>query len=305
MSDRRYHIVLNARAGTALGEAITPEDLKARFEGLGLDTVVDADLDRDLADRIEAAIAGPADTIVAAGGDGTVTALASALIGTGKTLALLPLGTANLLARDLGIPLDLNAAILALAAMEPQQIDVGEMNGRVFLHKAVIGFAPEVAAGREKIRERTGLAAKLGFLKYFLKRVMRPQKLTIDIAVGDGVRRRERVRSIAVANNSYDEGVGRIFARKRLDRGSLSVYILRRFHLLDLVRLSAGMLVGRWRTHDALTIEAAEKVELYSDHAVLQVMVDGEVERVETPLRFRIRPLALSVLAPVVEEPAA
>ena len=111
-----------------------------------------------LAAQVAAAIDSDADVIVAAGGDGTITAVASALVGTDTALAILPLGTVNLLARDLGIPLDVNAAIAALAAMQPRKIDVGEVNGAVFLHKIVFGFVPGLAAARERLRGRGFLA---------------------------------------------------------------------------------------------------------------------------------------------------
>lgn len=299
MPPRRYRIVLNARSGAASDGALTPDRLLSLFHDAGLEATVDADLDAPLSERIAAAVAGEADTIVAAGGDGTVTAIAAALVGTTKVLAVLPLGTANLLARDLGIPLELGAAIDSLASMQPHRVDVGDMNGRVFLHKVVIGFAPEVAAGREVMRERKGIAPRLAFLRFFLKHVMRPRRLSIEMVSEDGSQRTERVRSIAVANNAYDEGFGRVFARRRLDRGFLSVYLIRRFGLSDLVSLSLGMVFGRWRGHEGLTIEAVQGIELRSRHRVLPIMIDGEVEPVETPLAFVIRPRALAVLCPV------
>lgn len=140
MPDRHYHVVLNPNSGTALALGLTGDTLRERFEREGLTATVDADGETPLRDRIAAAIAGDADVVVAAGGDGTITALAEAIIGSGKTLAMLPTGTANLLARDLGIPLDLDQAIAGLRDMVPHNIDVGEVNGRAFLHNVTIGL---------------------------------------------------------------------------------------------------------------------------------------------------------------------
>src|SRR5690349_10945078 len=106
MGTPRFHIVFNSNAGTALALGLTAEKLLEQFAASGLEATIDADSEISLADRIASALAREADIVVGAGGDGTVTALAEAIAGTEKTLAVLPLGTANLLARDLGIPLD-------------------------------------------------------------------------------------------------------------------------------------------------------------------------------------------------------
>ena len=120
---RRYFVVLNERAGSIANAVATTDDLLLRFKAAGLEVATAPD--DPLAAQVAAAIDSGADVIVAAGGDGTITAVASALVGTDKALAILPLGTVNLLARDLGIPLDVNAAIAALAAMQPRRIRCG------------------------------------------------------------------------------------------------------------------------------------------------------------------------------------
>src|SRR5690606_31155781 len=104
---------------------IHAEDLAERFRELGHSVSVDADASRPFAERMAAARASAAPILVAAGGDGTVTAVAEAAIQSGKTLAILPLGTANLLARDLSLPLDIDSWFAAYADMTPRQIDVG------------------------------------------------------------------------------------------------------------------------------------------------------------------------------------
>lgn len=303
MPERRYHIMLNPHSGTAQALGLDAETLSARFAAHGLDAAVDADADTPFPDRIARALGSDADTVVAAGGDGTVTALAAALVGTDKTLAILPLGTANLLARDLLIPLEVDEAIAALAAMAPRRIDVGEVNGRVFLHKVVIGLMPGIAAGREQIRDRDDFGARFGFVLYFFRRLARARRIAVEIAPAEGPPRIARVQALAVANNAYDEGLGRFFARQRLDAGTLSLYVVRHFDLRDLLRLSLGMVMGNWRHDEALIIESTPAVTIRSRRKRLKTMFDGEVETLEVPLDFTIRPGALSVLAPVPPEP--
>ncbi|MCG6115946.1 MAG: diacylglycerol kinase [Mesorhizobium sp.] len=296
----RCHILFNSNSGTALGTGLTGEELRDRLVAEGHEATVDTDSERDLLARIADAIANETEIVVAAGGDGTVTAIAEALVGTEKTMAILPMGTANLLARDLNIPLDLEEWLPAFALMQPRRIDVGEVNGHLFLHKVVIGFVPGIAAGRELLRGREGLGAKLAFLRYFFRRLFRSRRLAVEIAHADGERRIHRVQAVAVASNAYEEGFARFFSRPRLDAGILTLYILKHLRLGDLIRLSFAFVLGRWRSDDALEIESVEAVTIRSHKKTLNVMLDGEVLALEPPLAFSIRPGALKVLAPPV-----
>jgi len=298
MAEISYYVVLNANAGTANATGIDEAGLRALFEANGLAAAIDARTDLPLDRRIADAIASGAPTIVAAGGDGTITAVAGALVGSEKRLAILPLGTVNALAKDLHIPLNLPDAVAALAGGHPQLIDVGEVNGRFFLHKVVIGLIPGLAAGREYIRGRREAAAKIALLRFFLRRLSRAKRLALVIEPGHGERRIERVQAIAVANNSYDEGVGRFFSRQSLDRGTLTFYMLRHLTARDLVRLTTGMLFGRWRDDEALSIESVKSITINSHKELLKVMFDGEVETLRTPLNFRIRPKSLTIVVP-------
>jgi diacylglycerol kinase family enzyme len=304
MQDGLYHVVLNANAGTANAVGVTADALQSLFDRYGLAANIDADTETPFKERAARALASPAQIIVAAGGDGTVTALAEALVGTSKTLAILPLGTVNALARDLGMPMKFEEAVASLAGAQARRIDVGEVNGRVFLHKVVVGFMPAVAAGREHLRGRADLAAKIGFLRYFFRRLARARRMAVSIDPSDGEARVERVQAIAVASNDYDEAFGHFFSRQRLDGGSLTLYVLKHLTFADLVRLTSGMFLGRWREDEALTIQSVRSVTINSHKTFLKVMLDGEVETLQTPLTFRIKPLALSVLTPATPEEA-
>lgn len=107
---RHYHIIFNPNAGTALSSGITTESLRAAFQEAGLQFEIDDEEDTLLSDRTARALTGPADVVVAAGGDGTVLSVAEGLAGSDKILAILPLGTLNGLVRDLQLPLDLSRA---------------------------------------------------------------------------------------------------------------------------------------------------------------------------------------------------
>jgi len=293
----RCHVLFNSQSGTALELGLTGEALRQRLEAEGHEAYVDDD-DRDLSGRIADAIAASTEIVVVAGGDGTVTAVAQAMLDSDKTMAVLPMGTANLLARDLGIPLELDEWLAAFELMQPRRIDVGEVNGLAFLHKVVVGFVPGIAAGRELLRGRDGIGARFGFLRYFFRRLFRSRRLAVEIATPDGEPRIHRVQAVAVASNAYEEGFARFFSRPRLDAGILTLYILKHLRITDLFRLCVAFLMGRWRDDEALDIESVEAVRIRSRKKSLKVMLDGEVTTLEPPLSFSIRPGALKVLAP-------
>lgn len=298
MSSHSYHVILNANAGTADALGISETALRDLFVANGLTAVIDARTDRDFSIRLNDAIAGDASIIVAAGGDGTITAVAQALMGSDKSLAILPLGTVNALAKDLHVPLDLPGAVANLVTGHAHCIDVGEVNGRVFLHKVVIGVIPGVAAGRERIRGRRGAVAKIGLLRYFFRRLARAKRLAVAIEPAEGDRRVERVQALAVASNAYDEGLGQFFSRKSLDRGTLTLYSLKHLNMRDFVRLTMGMILGNWQNDEALSIESVQGVTIDTHRRLIKVMLDGEVETLNTPLQFAVRPQALSVIVP-------
>ena len=293
MTATRFHVLLNENSGTAHALGVTKESLGDLFKARGLDASIDADSSRSMGERIADALASDAEIIVAAGGDGTITALAGALIGSNKSLAILPLGTFNAVAKDLHVPLDLPSAINALATGTSQNIDVAEVNGRIFLQKVVIGLIPGLAAGREHLRGRETAAAKIGFLRYFFRRLARARRIAVVIDPSDGERRVERVQAMAVACNAYDEGLGKFFSRQSLDRGTLTLYVLRHFTARDFFRLVTGMVIGRWRDDEALSMESVKEVTIDTRKSLIKVMFDGEVETFQTPLRFAIRPKAL------------
>lgn len=300
MAQRHYHIIFNPNAGTALTTGLTTAALGEMLASAGLSFDIDDDDGEPLADRIARAMAGQADVIVAGGGDGTVLAVAEGLLGSDKTLAILPLGTLNGLARDLELPLDVPAAIKALPDLEPRAVDVAEVNGRPFLHNVIIGLVPGIGAGREKVRG-SGWWGKVRFTLFMLRRLTRARPIALALQFNDTDNVRvQRLQTLLVANNSYDQRFGRFMARRRLDRGRLTAYIIRNLGIADAIRLAFEMAIGTWGGDHVIEYEKVQKLTVISKKSRLSVSMDGDVLSLETPLHFSVRPKSLNVLAPVV-----
>lgn len=298
-SNKSCFVLLNTSSGAAQSSGLTPEILAERFEKHGADAVVVcAGRDGSFAELLERARQTTAPILVAAGGDGTVTALAEAAIDSGKQLAILPLGTANLLARDLSIPLDIEGWLERFTTMEPQGVDVGTVNGRLFLHMVVLGMMPGIASAREHLRKKGGPLSTLAFLGFIKRRIERFKRIRVTIDIDQTGTMRHAISTIAVANNAYDEGFGRVFSRERLDGGKLTVYVAERITVTDTLRMIGGMIIGRWRAASTFSVFEADTVMLDRHKKLVRAMVDGDPVTLENPLQFAMRPGALTVLAP-------
>ena len=238
----------------------------------------------------------------AGGGDGTVSTVAAALVNTDKALGVLPLGTLNHFAKDLGLPQDLEEAARALLAGRTARVDAAEVNGRVFINNSGLGLYPSIVRERELRQERHGLGKWAALAWATLSVLHRYPYLTAKLSA-DGRTLSRRTPFLFVGNNEYELDAFRIGARSRLDAGRLCVHLTRRdAGRLGLVRLALRALTGRLRedrdfeslTTDELTIETHQR------HA--RVSLDGEVAVMQTPLRYRTLPGALLVVVPAGDD---
>ncbi len=234
--------------------------------------------------------------IVAGGGDGSVSAVAQALAGTETALGVLPMGTLNHFAKDAGIPLNLEAAVRNAFSGRRLTVDVGEVNGRVFINNSGIGFYPHFVRQREA-EERHGHVKPAAFILALRSVVRRYFRLRMKAHL-DEAEALERVTPfLFVGANRYRTSGLEIGTRSRLDSGRLWVCTAPKTGRLDFVRVAVRALVGRETDED---LNAFETEELSVDPGTPRVNVstDGEVGMMDAPLHYRIRPRALRVVAP-------
>ena len=212
-------------------------------------------------------------------------------------LGILPLGTLNRLARDLNIPLDLEQAASALAHAEMRQIDMAELNGRPFTCNSLIGLPPIYSRQRQRQRGQPLIPRIRGYASVMRHIARSRRKLTI--VVDDGVERRKvRALSIAISNNLYSDEAGVMLKRPVLDRGELGVFVSRHENGFGLAVAFVRAMLGRLRSDPKMEVSIAHKLEISTRKRALRVSNDGEVEIIETPLRYRSLPKSLKVLAP-------
>lgn len=304
----RVALVLNGAAGALLGrtpEAVAPP-LDRILAAAGAEGRVTLAEGPALCRALDAAMASDAEAILVGGGDGTIIAAAERLLAEGRgggparPLGILPLGTANLLARDLGIPLSPEAALPALLSGTTRRIDVGLVNDRIFLNSSLPGIASRMVLQRERLRHAPGPLKWLRLVRAFFRGFDRGPRLHV-VLQADGRPTRLVTRTLAISNNPLAEGFAAIHRRAALDGGSLGVYAARIRRRWDLWRLIARIVAGTWQHDPATEALAARRVNVISRRARLWVANDGENHLLATPLRYRILPRALTVLVPRTE----
>ncbi|WP_043335768.1 diacylglycerol/lipid kinase family protein [Belnapia moabensis] len=293
---RKVAVVINARSGGLLGREHAAEEVAERLAAAGLaPSILHEGKEPDLGRRLDRAVALGMEAVVVGGGDGTIAAAAQRLAGTGIALGILPLGTMNMLAKDLGIPLGLEAAAEALAHGEVRTIDVAAVNAHVFLCLSVLGLP--TAIGRHRERHR-GTGGQVRLMLAALRTMLRYRPMRLRLALDGKVEQPVFLRALAVANNAYAEGVGAFFSRPRLDRGELVLYQTHEFGPWWTARMLAAMALGRWRRRPELDERPAREITIYSRRRSLRVMNDGEALLLAPPLHYTIRSGALRVIVP-------
>jgi diacylglycerol kinase family enzyme len=235
--------------------------------------------------------------LVLGGGDGTLSSAAEVLAGGSLPLGILPLGTRNHFARDLGLGDGLAEAARVIAAGHVRNVDVGEINGRLFLNNCSLGVYPDLVRDRETQEtreERRRFSASLRALWGSLRR-FRVRTVTLRV---NGRVWRVTTPLMVVGNNRYETRLLALGRRTALEEGRLWLYVARNASRLDIVRLLARTLLGRLEQARDFEAIATTELELRTRRRHLRVAVDGELVAMQSPVRWRVRPGALPVLAP-------
>ena len=214
---------------------------------------------------------------------------------------MLPLGTLNHFAKDLGIPLDVAPALASIAAGHTVEVDVGEVGGRYFLNNSSLGLYVDIVRHREKQQQRLGRGKWPAFAWATWGALRRWPVLTVTLTV-DGRAQSHRTPFVFVGNNVYCmEGLHVGEREDGVCRGVLGVYLAARAGRLSLLVLGLRALVGRLRQSKDFRAFTATELRIETKRPEVRIATDGEVCRLPTPLRYRIHPRALRVIVPAPE----
>lgn len=283
--------ILNPEAGHGKGRKLAATLAKTfRDAGMRIEVLVTAGPAEAARLAAEASDDGYA-IVIAAGGDGTANEIANGLVGTTTALGLYPLGTGNDLARSLGYPKRLRDVPAFLAAARRRVIDVGELNGRVFVNAAGVGIDGVVAEGVKGSSRFVG--SKLGYFAGSLGAIALYRPLPMRITI-DGETREGRHLIVVASNGRYFGGGMQPAPRSVLDDGWLDLTIAT--GIGKLATLGALARLYRGTHHNGTTIQEirARTVDIALDRRVA-IEIDGEVIHA-ADVAIKIRPGALAVL---------
>jgi len=289
-------IIINAASG-----ASDKEDERRMLADIFKTSNIDAQIElarsgSDIVEMARKAAQSDFEIVVAGGGDGTVSAVASELIGTEKTLGVLPLGTLNHFAKDLNIPLELEAAARVIIEGRSVRVDVGEVNGRIFINNSSLGLYPDVVRRREQ-RQKLGYGKWNSLLRSAFKVLRRYPFVNIRLNV-DGKEMTTRTPFVFIGNNVYEMDSFNIGGRSCLDAGNLSLYMTPRVGRFGLLQLALRSLFGKLSQSKDFVSLCTDEILIETKHKQMRVAMDGEVLMMETPLRYQLRPGALRVIVP-------
>jgi diacylglycerol kinase family enzyme len=235
--------------------------------------------------------------LIVGGGDGTIGAAASALAGSRTKLGILPLGTLNHFARDLGLPADVGEVAAIIAAGKARWVDVAEMNGHIFINNSAIGLYPLMVIDRDQQRKRLGRSKRLAMIVASVRTLVRFNHQRLTLTIND---EKERIDTplLFVGNNDYRIDLGAPGQRESLEDGTLSVFVMRKKTRRGLIAASIRALFNRSRDDDMEKIDGVQRLRVGSHRSMLAVSLDGEVVHAAPPLDYKIRKRALRVIAP-------
>src|SRR5215213_11850380 len=217
----RTTVLLNRGGGAVAADPKTGEKVANALEAAGLDAIVELVGGGDCAVRCRAIAERGDELLVVGGGDGTISAAASALVGTETLLGILPLGTLNHFARDLGIPTDLAEAARLIASRKERRVDVAEMNDRIFINNSAIGLYPLMVVDRDLQRRRLGRSKRLAMLVASARTLARFHRERLTLTVNEERKARLDTPLLFVGNNDYRLDFGAPGRRASIDGGQL------------------------------------------------------------------------------------
>lgn len=291
-------VLLNSAAGTVREPEDTPEEAVGKILiASGIEPDFRPVPPKDLRREATAAMEREVKLVIACGGDGTISSVASALVGTDVTLGILPRGTLNHFAKDLKIPLDLPAAAKVIAAYNVETLDVGEVNDRIFVNNSSLGVYSQLALERDAQRKKWRIGKWFALCLASSKMLVEFPMVDVRLEADEKSRAR-RSPIVFVGNNEYEFDLMRVGTRSSLEGGLLSLYIANTQSRWGIVRLTVRAILGRLL--QAQDLEASKHTNLWisSRRRSLLVAADGEVVRMQPPLHYRIRPRSLRVCVP-------
>ncbi|WP_235865386.1 diacylglycerol/lipid kinase family protein [Alloyangia mangrovi] len=306
--NRKICVILNEHSGDHPDKQSRRKSLEDLFAQNGLEAeLIGLTPDKPILDTARKAAGNGCAMIVAAGGDGTIGAVATAAHEAGVPMGVIPQGTFNYFARGLDIPEEPEDAVRILATGRLREISLGEVNGEVFLNNASLGIYPLILRTREGVYQRWGRSRLAAYWSVVLALAGFRHPLRLQVEV-DGRKSEIRTPLAFVANSAYQLDQFNLDGAEAIRDGEFVLFTSKGTSRWDLVRASFRLAIGKAQKGEEFGCVTGREITLHTARPKALVARDGEKELMETPIRFRRRSEPLRVMVPsenvaALEEP--
>jgi diacylglycerol kinase family enzyme len=295
--------VLNREAGTlvSLGPEVVEAGLREILAAIGCAVEILNVTGDKVEETLRLALRSDADAVIVGGGDGTVASAATIFAGQDKPLGILPMGTFNLAARDVGMSTDWKEAATQLVTAPVVEADLLDVGGKLYFCMVVLGFYPALVMGQEEYHGNW-LVKSVRTLIDAARSMATFPPLNLSLKQ-NGITESHRTRMALIANNDYEDMFGIIPARSSLDAGYFTVYVSKHRTRLGMARSVLAWLLGRWKQDREIISMRTTALEIdVKSKRRLAVMMDGEVDKIVLPFKVSLKPKALRVISPRIEK---
>ncbi|PZQ99505.1 MAG: diacylglycerol kinase [Cereibacter sphaeroides] len=238
-----------------------------------------------------------ADVVIALGGDGTQSAVAGVLAGSDRVMAVLPGGTFNYFARGLGVGDTLDAALETILNGQIGTVDIGEVNGRIFLNNASFGIYPEILERREAIYDRYGRSRAAAYWSVLLSLLDLRDPMHLALTVNGATRHFYTPLAFAARSPYQLEGLG-LDGADAVRAGHFALFLAKGKSPGGLMSAAFRLAMGRTARGQDFDLVISDDLLIETSHPTRLVAFDGEKARLTGPFHLRMRPGALSIILP-------
>jgi diacylglycerol kinase family enzyme len=293
------HVIINQGAGAG-DKLVLNQDIEAAFDSFGWQVEFIQVGGHNLQRQTRSTVAQAPGTIVVAGGDGTINTVAAACLEANRPFGILPAGTFNYVARNLSLPTDIPGAVSVIIEGRTRAVDVGEINGQIFLNNAGFGLYSRLVERRELDKQRWGRNRVVAVLSGIRCLLGTHPLYQVEITA-DGKTDRLLTTTLFFGSNPLQMETFNTAAADCLRHHKLAVLSLEVHSRWEIALAAAAALLGRLDMASNVETFCANSVRVQTRRRALKVAFDGEITMLRPPLDVMLRPGALQIFAPASE----
>ncbi len=294
---KKVAVVINGSGGSVKRLSINEDKVIKAFKKYDVEAEVNIVKGEKIEEIVKKYKASNVDAIVAGGGDGTISSVAGMLINNKIPLAVLPLGTLNHFAKDIGMPLDFDNAVKSICHGKEGKVDLGEVNGNIFINNSSIGFYPKIVEDRDMQTKKFGsnkwIAMFVASLKVFSRFPIYKVRLEADT---NSIKCKTPF--IFLGNNEYSMNIFNPGVRKNINNGKLSLYLITSTNRIGMIKIAFAFLFNRLKQEKYFESMLVNEVWIDTHKKHVKVSKDGEVIKIDSPLHYKILRNKLSIILP-------